>query len=959
MEFWKTLKDIKPKGISAEKLAAAVRMASRDIQRDSVITYGIWEWRATEDDTDPVNSNRWRQIEAVPVEGETWEQTDAMERTRQSALRTTRLDWESDADILREISQDGFPAVIATDGGHIETLEGPSRTAASVTLCSSDLSSVGEDNLWHEETCTPRLVRICVLPRQVGAADTDNDQAELLALNMAEELLPVECPAILITDSEAVRIKYLTIRDETSKSGRSLIRRTYSGVSKMLATRLARNIQLWSMRSCPKLEQMVSDLKPLISTNRDGPWREEYWDDHSFRVILKVDSHQIDSKGKSLKRYKTITPCKWMVTANQLADDGASTGIGTLSSSATRTISEQTPNNLRDGEGLRFYFTHNGKRLDKDTPREIYKIVSDEMNRRACTVPSQGLLSRALPYTTRSSKAVGTRSNIRRVSRHLAASHTRSMYKNTDYARRSILAVNHVLEALKLPIPTEATVKGKVDARYLQCPFCIEIQNGSESVGRGTIHHYHIFCRHPIILASREKLHDILEEGARDFWSEIIDKVGHRRGNDFRTDLKRRLQELEMESAQAMSSQCRQQSRVANISIIDDNEAMEPRRESYRLARERWPLCCAFGFITARREKEIDDATASAVDLTHVGILPDCLQVWADSTIAAAVQHGGATGLMAKSQVRSLRDKWDRVVALNFMKADCLQRVIREQIGKRAKQLRQQEEKEQKEAEELKEAEEEEADPDSKPSATIPRAVAARRDTHPNRCCGTKCQYFQDIGEEIRMYWLVKDKSSCPYCTAFDKVERMVTAAENAIADCTYREEINRIDEIRKMPASQRLNAIIHFAVKLVDNESIWPKPKKNKSNQYQQALRDAARHLANSILVELPDRHSGPDEPLSKERMLALNMKAKAICTGECDMDLMDCDEDDAIILLELLSLTIVLHGRVVLQDMHPRHQGGRLESMLRMHNSLVNGEQFNETANGSDQGESGEAQV
>ena len=146
------------------------------------------------------------------------------------------------------------------------------------------------------------------------------------------------------------------------------------------------------------------------------------------------------------------------------------------------------------------------------------------------------------------------------------------------------------------------------------------------------------------------------------------------------------------------------------------------------------------------------------------------------------------------------------------------------------------------------------------------------------------------------MYWLVKDKSSCPYCTAFDKVERMVTAAENAIADCTYREEINRIDEIRKMPASQRLNAIIHFAVKLVDNESIWPKPKKNKSNQYQQALRDAARHLANSILVELPDRHSGPDEPLSKERMLALSMKAKAICTGECDMDSMDCDEDDAI---------------------------------------------------------------
>jgi len=134
-----------------------------------------------------------------------------------------------------------------------------------------------------------------------------------------------------------------------------------------------------------------------------------------------------------------------MVTANQLADKAASIGMRTLQCSIYQEMVARTPLHCLVGEGLQFYFTYQVKRLGKDTPKEISRIISDEMNRRACQSPSQGLLSRALPYCTISCKLVGTRSSIRRLAQHLAPYHLRSMYKSDDYRRQSIEATNQVL----------------------------------------------------------------------------------------------------------------------------------------------------------------------------------------------------------------------------------------------------------------------------------------------------------------------------------------------------------------------------------------------------------------------------------------------------------------------------------------------------------------------------------
>jgi hypothetical protein len=46
---------------------------------------------------------------------------------------------------------------------------------------------------------------------------------------------------------------------------------------------------------------MTKDLKWLISDRPEGPWRKEYWAQHGFQTILKVNAHQLDPDGKKVK----------------------------------------------------------------------------------------------------------------------------------------------------------------------------------------------------------------------------------------------------------------------------------------------------------------------------------------------------------------------------------------------------------------------------------------------------------------------------------------------------------------------------------------------------------------------------------------------------------------------------------------------------------------------------------
>lgn len=66
---------------------------------------------------------------------------------------------------------------------------------------------------------------------------------------------------------------------------------------------------------------MAKSRGKKINEDPEGPWKAEHHDDHQFRMIIKVDSHQLNSDFTEASRYRTITPCIWAASANQWADN--------------------------------------------------------------------------------------------------------------------------------------------------------------------------------------------------------------------------------------------------------------------------------------------------------------------------------------------------------------------------------------------------------------------------------------------------------------------------------------------------------------------------------------------------------------------------------------------------------------------------------------------------------------
>lgn len=120
--------------------------------------------------------------------------------------------------------------------------------------------------------------------------------------------------------------------------------------------------QNWQMGTAKRtqLKAHGNGHKPekCILKDSDRRWRQENWDEHTFRACMKVYSHQLKADLSKGNHFKFITSCKMMVTANQLADNAASIGIGTLESTVHQPMLATLPNNLLVGHSLWFYITH-------------------------------------------------------------------------------------------------------------------------------------------------------------------------------------------------------------------------------------------------------------------------------------------------------------------------------------------------------------------------------------------------------------------------------------------------------------------------------------------------------------------------------------------------------------------------------------------------------------------------
>ena len=264
----------KPFGISAKILANATKKAIPIVENNAAALYdNIYEWRYSEDDQDFKISNNWRHLSISRDERRAAANPILYaNECRKEFLSKYRLDinndqqpkinghtkW-SDKQILMSTINCGSIPYIFTDGGHIsEKDHNEPASAAAMVICKPDIKDdeTFESREWESRTMTTLLVRIMVLPNNLGAHNTDNGHAEILGLCMAEEALPINLPTMTFTDSLASLIIYRILREGSIGTQRNLIRNLMC-TSKACITRLLINIAEWSYPAQRALEQQA------------------------------------------------------------------------------------------------------------------------------------------------------------------------------------------------------------------------------------------------------------------------------------------------------------------------------------------------------------------------------------------------------------------------------------------------------------------------------------------------------------------------------------------------------------------------------------------------------------------------------------------------------------------------------------------------------------------------------
>ena len=59
-----------------------------------------------------------------------------------------------------------------------------------------------------------------------------------------------------------------------------------------------------------KMRKAHKAIQNWISTNKQCPYKEDYYDTHPHHLIVKAGSHQLDTDGKPTRRHPTLTPNK-------------------------------------------------------------------------------------------------------------------------------------------------------------------------------------------------------------------------------------------------------------------------------------------------------------------------------------------------------------------------------------------------------------------------------------------------------------------------------------------------------------------------------------------------------------------------------------------------------------------------------------------------------------------------
>ena len=274
--------------------------------------------------------------------------------------------------------------------------------------------------------------------------------------------------------------------------------------------------------------------------NNFHKWNSSYQDNHCTHSFFKVDSHQVLSDGSAIdskhSRYPTLIPCKAFLHANHIADVGTNLVIRFLQASAS-----PQPEWPRPFSNLRFYFTWQGRKLDKDISSFIDDIFSMERLFHLKEKETQGLLARLQPYCSVSSKYTPFNSEHKRLLCGLTNTHTRSVYKSNsykDYNLRRIWKLHH--PDVSIENYDDSFAKSVSTNEELHCPWCIDTSSKIDTSStndsfpwiRGNRRHAHLFCTDLNLSQYRQHMDTMIDSTGKTLFCRLSHTLG-----DFHTEM--------------------------------------------------------------------------------------------------------------------------------------------------------------------------------------------------------------------------------------------------------------------------------------------------------------------------------------------------------------------------------------------------------------------------------------
>ena len=700
---------------------------------------------------------------------------------------------EDREELIRRYYEDkGCPYFLAEDGGNYTMqANGEDRGAKVVVLWAPQMNNNEnfEDimDTWQDRQAIPLAARAYPLPKCIGTETTHCGHSEIGALNMGIEWFDEHDPCLHVLDSNATAFNARSMRDEPTPSMRRRIRGRGVAAGKGECERLRKNIRKlkepsgrdlrtpWNHRQRVNLQKIIEAMQEW----NQPKWPRQYRDHDTAHPIMLVDSHQLDDKGKLTgQRYKTMVPCRAMVTANELADKICMVILGIKGSShCLQTI--PTPEDIRyPPNTLRFTFSNMGKTFNGDTPATIERLVRDTLWRAAASKQEQGRILRILEKVNLTAAIIGRKGALSNLLRHLAQSHSQNYYRNGEYAKLHDKYGN---------VPK---VKGKQLQKELStlCPFCKHLPNQYQA--KANTRHYHVYCPNKRISHVRNKTAQCLEKLVSEFntiaaeikeiaiMETILWEDLNRGMNEITTNDCGLRKGKETEGPEGIEGAKAKPYTLHNFQlqrIYND--------QSHRLFTQvrNLPFSSGIGLITSRAESEWQDSQTTSSDLIFLGATPnvagDMIQAYCNKALKQLRREDVAR---CKDKCNNLKDQWRKVESFTRVKATIIQKAISAQLQQYKKELQ----KKERESEDCENSEDEESDEDEKAAQAEDKGVD--KVTVSRICIGKKCYLLQTPKQFIST-----GPKKCCVCRTFEPALNKCLEVENYLVTQLAQPEVD------------------------------------------------------------------------------------------------------------------------------------------------------------------------